>query len=252
MNENITMSEAVPAGSVQELPAGRAFEIDPCPANPGEIVQLISILPEGATIGGLLISDEFEVTKVYLGNRQLDLKNCIGQLVPPPPVFIMALVKNLTDKPQMARGAWFLTGNLPPEQVAAAKPKAGGDPGLPSVNGQAPVAVQPQVAPRPVASTVGPLPAAPMPQIHTAPPAAVLSTPIVNSGAGSVVVPGPTPTPSLGTITPGQNEVAVLLQKNEAVQVLNWLTGRNPVTESEKWSIIRQLEASIARQEGRV
>lgn len=215
----VVTNEPVPA------PPGRAFPVDAVPAKGGEIVQLISMPPAGAIIVGLVLSEDFEVTRVFLGNQQLSLPECTGKVIPTGPGFVIVLARNLTKEPKMAEAAWYLTGDLPPatagEGVKGAI--AAVDPGMPSAN-----------AAHQSMTGQGLLPAMAMPPMHThsaLPVAAAVKTSM--------------------SITPGQNEVGLLLQKGEAQCLIAWLTGKDPVTDSEKWSIIRQLSAAIARQEGR-
>jgi hypothetical protein len=217
----------------QELPPGRSFPIDAVPAKGGEIVQLISMPPAGAVIVGLVLSEDFEVTRVFLGNQQLSLPECTGKAIPAGPGFVIVLARNLTKEPKMAEGAWYLTGELPPEVAAKASTNGhGGDPGMPSARSQM------GPAPHEAMTGQGPLPAMAMPLIHT-------TSPSFSQVAAAI------PAKVSTTVTPGQNEVAVLLQKGEAQRLIAWLTGKDPVTDSEKWGIIRQLTAAIMRQEGR-
>jgi len=223
---NVIATEPVPVAEA-EIVEGTLFPFDAVPAGPGEIVQVIAQPPEGSTILGLDLSEEFfSVVKVLFGSSQLSLAECRGRQIPKGLFFVIVLAKNITEVPQVARGAWYLSGVPAAAVQAQAKAAAARiDPGLPSRAGDKP---KPVFLGEGLGATQHP---SNMPAIHTAAPVFAVGVPAQTSRS----------------VTPGQNEVVVLLHRSEVERVIAWLTGKDPVSEHEKPGILRQLQSALTR-----
>jgi hypothetical protein len=193
----------------------RSVDCIPAAAKPGEIVQLIVQVTESFVLKNLSLTEGFEVVTVLVGRQAFpapDWKSCYGQAAPAAS-FLMVLAKNATSEHKVARGTWLVGG-------------AGGELPQPKPSVAAPQAVETSL---------------PSAQKKEDPPS-------FSAGQqdSSMVRPEPLQKVPLA-VTPGTNEVCVLLQRSECQRLLEVLRGGYPISEGEKPSILRQLEAAMTR-----
>lgn len=187
---------------------GRRFEVDPAPAKVGEVVQLFAALPAGATIENVEVCEGFEIVQIILGSTRHPTVDGQGS-------WRDALGRQVQPQAFTVVLAANRTG-----QPAIAE----GAFWLSGTDAQ-PAAVQPIVQPGPV------------PVAHV-PAAQVLPAP--------VAAPPPPPRQSR-VVTPGNNEVAVLLQRSECMRLFQALSGGLAISDIERPSILRQLQAALER-----
>lgn len=213
-----------PATVVEALPPGRAVDCDPVAAKPGEIVQLImSGLSAGTVLRGLVLAAGLRVTTVIVGRQTFPApggrwEDCYGSVVPAQS-FLILLVENTTKEHKIAKATWYVTGD---GAVAA-----------------------PQAAAPSNAAYVAPV-------VHAAPTAAVAVADGHGGshGLGQGLNLSPSHFVSAGgpqTVTPGTNEVAILIQRSECERLLQSVTGGQAITDHERSSIVRQIEAALKR-----
>lgn len=195
-------------------PAGKPMECDPVAAKPGEIVQVITQLPPGSVLRGLKVTDGLRVSAVMVGRQVFPVagsagswEECLGKVVPPQS-FLILLVENTTKDHLIARATWFVTSD-------------GG-----TVQAQAP-AYQ-----------------APAPQ---AAPAAPLYHDGASQGFGLNTPAATQAIPVSRSVTPGTNEVCILIQRGECERLLASLSGGQFISDHEKPSIVRQIASALKR-----
>lgn len=188
---------------------GRRFEVDPAPARVGEVVQLFGQLPAGATIEDIEVSEGFEIVRVMLGIKQFPTADGAG-------TWRDAIGKVV---PPAAFTMALVQNKTGGPAVAEGAFWLSGTDAVP-----API-MQPIVQP-------GPVP--------------VQHVPAAQIVAAHAVAPPPPPRQSR-TVTPGNNEVAVLMQRSECMRLLQALSGGLAISDTERPSILRQLQASLER-----
>lgn len=203
--------------SAKPTPEGRPVDCVPAAAKPEEIVQLILQVTEGFTLKGLVLADGFEVVTVLVGRQAFPAPNwqaCYGQAAPSNS-FLLVLAKNISGEHKVARGTWYVGG-------------AGGE--LP----KAPTVPAPSV------------PATPTPPVEVAQEKE--QAPSFSSGQPDSSMVRTEPLQKVAVvISPGTNEVCVLLQRSECQRLLDAMRGGYPIADSEKPSIVRQLESALSR-----
>jgi hypothetical protein len=201
--------KAAPAPAI--VPKGKPFECDPTAASPGEIVQLIAQFPAGTTLQGLVLGEGLVARTVIVGRfRYPAAEGDTWESCFGKPVPDQAFVILLAE-------------NTTIETVIARATWYLGEGGAITS------------APHPMAS-----PAAAPPSMQ----------PSLFAGKhASVTTAAPVPRAPAGpkAVTPGTNEVAILLQRAECERLLWALTGGDPVEHQYQPSIIRQLHAALAR-----
>jgi len=198
------------------VPPGKPMECDPVAAKPNEIVQVITQLPPNSVLRGLKISDGLRVAAVMVGRQVFPApgssgswEEAIGKVVPNQS-FLILLVQNMTQEHLVARATWYVTGD--------------------GATAQASQATQ---APRPAPA---------------APPVSA-AAPLFHDGASQgygLNMPMPN-IPTSRAVTPGTNEVCILIQRGECERLLASLSGGQAISEHEKPSIVRQVASALQR-----
>jgi len=198
------------------LPPGKPIECDPVAAKPNEIVQVITQLPPNSVLRGLKVSDGLKVSAVMVGRSVFPApgssgswEECIGKVVPNQS-FLILLVQNMTQEHLVARATWYVTGD-----GASVHPS------------------QATQAPRPAPA---------------APPVSA-AAPLFHDGASQgygLNMPMPN-IPASRAVTPGTNEVCILIQRGECERLLASLSGGTAISEHEKPSIVRQVASALQR-----
>lgn len=218
-----------PIAAVAEVvPVGRAVDCDPVAAKPGEIVQLVMpYLPAGTVLRGLVLAPGLRVATVIVGRQMFPVPNtpngrwedCYGTVVPTQS-FLILLVENVTREHQIARATWYVTGD-----------------GVATL----PASVQPANT---YAAPAG-SPAAPVV------PAAVAAHDghggSHGHGQGLNLAPPVQGSPVPQAVVPGTNEVCILIQRSECERLLASVLGGPTITDHERPSIARQLDAALKR-----
>jgi hypothetical protein len=207
----------VPAPApVAATPIGTPVDCDPVAAKPGEIVQVITQLAPNSVLRGLKISDGFKVSAVMVGRQVFPApggggswEQCIGKVVPAQS-FLILLVQNTTPNHLVARATWYVTGDGATVQQVQA----------------------PQAPPQ-----------APVPPPVTAP----LFHDGASQGFGLNTPAATQPIPVSRAVTPGTNEVCILIQRGECDRLLASLTGGTAISDHEKPSIVRQISSALKR-----
>jgi len=205
--------------TTSDLPAGRAVALDPVTIQPGAIEQLFYRAEGGEILRGLTVSPGASVVKVLVGREQFptagqsDWKACIGRQAPAGS-YVIALVQNTTPNVIHAAGCWYVEGG-------SAEP--GG------LDGSSLGTHQPSPQ-NPAVQTQG---------IAAAPPPPAVQ--YVDSSLSA-------PVAVVGAITPGPNEVAVLLVRAEAVALLERIRTNMPLAYHEAPSIVRRLNAALGNR----
>jgi hypothetical protein len=217
---------------VQAVPVGKPFECDPVAAKPGEIVQVITQLPPGSVLRGLKVNDGMRVSTVMVGRQVFPVagsvgswEECLGKVVPPQS-FLILLVQNMTDGHLIARARWYVTSDG-------------------STAAQAPAMTPIQAAVVAVAQDI-------LKPLAPAAPAFSPTPPPFHDGASQgfglnmAASTQPVATASK-TVTPGTNEVCILIQRGECERLLASLSGGQFISDAEKPSIVRQITSALKR-----
>jgi hypothetical protein len=207
------------------LPPGKPIECDPVAAKPNEIVQVITQLPPNSVLRGLKVSDGLKVSAVMVGRSVFPApgssgswEECIGKVVPNQS-FLILLVQNMTQEHLVARATWYVTGD-----GASVHPS------------------QATQAPRPA-------PAAPPENLAGRTAHVAAAAPLFHDGASQgygLNMPMPN-IPASRAVTPGTNEVCILIQRGECERLLASLSGGQAISEHEKPSIVRQVASALQR-----
>lgn len=228
--ETVTAAAPVPAPA-PAVPAGRPIDVDPAAAGPGEIVQLDHLFPSGTVLRGLVVGEGLVVRTVLVGRFRFPAteadrwESCYGMTVPDQ-AFTIVLAENVTHETIIARATWFVEGG----GAQASHPMASPSVGVPVLPASPAPGASAQPASPPASPTAAPQGAWPptVSQVHVPPPP-------------------PAAPVSPRAVTPGTNEVAVLLQRSECERLLSAITGGAAVEHQHIPSIIRQLHAALVR-----
>lgn len=264
--EEMSVTEPT-AEEIAAAPPGYVMQFQPAAASAGEQVQLIlKVTQPGLVIQGLVFDDKVEPLTIICGKQAFTattgIEKCYGTPLPNPPnAFFMAIVKNLSARARVIRGAVYVTGDnvqgLSTEPFVPASVPEGGD------YVAAPPAVQPTVPQQAnfpptvqqVATSLQPVPLVPgpppRPTAHA--PEGTVVMEHANIQIPFVSAPGPSPHAAAAakgprTICPGPNEVAVLLTRSEAMRLLETCSlrhGVTPLQPSESPGIMRALETAL-------
>jgi hypothetical protein len=190
------------------LPEGKPFECDPSPAMPGEIVQIIAQFPANTVLKGLVVGEGLVVRTVLVGRFRYPASEADS--------WESCLGKAVPDQAFVI----LLVENVTHETMIARATWYVSDGGSQTAS-----------APHPMAS----------------PPPPMQPSLFAGKHAPAVAQKAAAPASGPKTVTPGTNEVAILLQRAECERLLWALTGGDPVEHQYQPSIIRQLHAALAR-----
>lgn len=160
----------------------KTYEMQGDAALPNDTVQLLHKAPSSKSVlRGLVVSEGLEIERVFVGRSQLSRDEAIGKEIPPES-YLIVLVRNVTEEVLIAKGSCLIEGdNLPSDNPLGVRelPPASGPSASPPIQVVAPVPVSP---------------------VPVSPPAAPVRA-------------------ESPRITPGANEILVLLSRGHAEEL---------------------------------
>jgi hypothetical protein len=210
--EAVAPGPPVKAPPAPVVPAGKPMECDPVAAKPGEIVQVITQLPPGSVLRGLKVTDGLRVSTVMVGRQVFPAAGTSGSWEEcigkvVPPQSFLILLVENTTKDHLIARATWYVTS------------DGGTAQAPQAAYQAPAA----------------------------PPAAPLFHDGASQGFGLNTPAATQAIPASRAVTPGTNEVCILIQRGECERLLASLSGGQFISDAEKPSIVRQIASALKR-----
>jgi hypothetical protein len=235
-----TRTPIQPVNKKPEPPKGYAYDLDPAAVEPGDVGQMFLQSPGEGQLVGIVYSSDCEPTRLIVGNYNREWKDVQFPVAIAAGNFVILLAKNITDEPQLIMATGYFSGpNIappphPPRDMAATK--ASFKASMPSA--EATRDVNREAVAQAAASATQPSPA-------LAPP-----PPGVTMIHGQYQPPVPQNTVGPGavsagrSVTPGANEVAICLPRND-VRLLIEAARNGGIPDQNKWGIIRRLEDAL-------
>lgn len=219
-----TLTPVQPVNKPAQPDIGYRFDLEPGVAEPHGTCQLFRESPGKGMVMGFTLSPNCEPQKLIVGQYNKDWKDVKFPIPIEVGNFIIVIAKNLSDAPDLLGGNVYVKG---PEVPAPA-------PGE-STFAAARQNFQSSMSPQPAMTGAVEAVPAPAPVAVALPGGYVPPVPQQTHGPGAVS--------SGRSVTPGSNEVAICLARNDVRLLIE--AAKLAVPDQNKWGIIRRLEDAL-------